>query len=168
MVNTSTPGSESSVATRLGWLLAVPCTAVTIVALVVVLGEAVGGQPLSSGRPDSPAEAAARANLPELARLSQFGIDPRRVYPIPPSYTDFSVSAATLPEAAVLSKNVGVVEYVERLGLLPDAGTRASLACLARDIGADEVVQHLTAATAGNPACTPGAAIAAVRERTAG
>ena len=166
MVPVSTPGSESSVA-GLGWLIAAPCIAVTIVALIVVFGERIGLEPLSAGRPGSPAEAAARGNLPELARLSQFGVDPRRIYPIPPSYTDFSISAATLAEAAVLSKNVGVVQYVERLGLVPNADIHATLVCLARDIAADEVMRHLTA-TAASPACTRGAAIAALRARTAG
>jgi hypothetical protein len=161
------PSYHSSSAALIGWMLALPAVIVTAFTLSVVLGERAGFEPLSYGRPISLAEAAARANLSELARLSASGADSHRVYPMRSSYTDFGISAATLAEAAVLSKNVAVVQYVERFGLPDDADSRASLLCLSRDIGADDVTKYLAAHIADSR-CAPGAAIGALRARTAG
>jgi len=166
-MSTSAAIDHSSSDALIGWLMALPAICVTLLALLVTLGERAGLEPLSYGRPASLAEAAARANLPELARLRPLAEDPRHVYPVRPFYTEFGISAATLGEAAVLSKNVSVVEYVEEFGLPADANARAALVCLSRDIGAHDVTQHLTAHTP-DARCTAGAALAAVRARTAG
>ena len=75
-----------------------------------------------------------------------------------------TVQHATALEAAVWSHQRPLIELLDREGAIPDAG-RHALACLAADVGVDEIVAYLSPGVP--PECVRGEAIGQVTARTA-
>jgi hypothetical protein len=59
---------------------------------------------------------------------------------------------------------VPLIRLLDREGAIPAGGGREALACLAADVGVDDIVTYLS--PAAPPNCTPGEAMTRVTART--
>lgn len=161
-------GATSGAAVRAGLfaaLLAVPVLAATAWVVGFAVLETVAGEtPLSRGTPRNIAEAAGMTDAGEFLRLRAQGQDATWIYDIRPEVISSQVLRVNALEAAVWSRQIALVELVDREGLIPDAATRRELACLAEDIGASEIAHRLAPEPAETP-CDPGQAMARVFAR---
>ena len=148
----------------LGVLTAAPAVLATAAVLVFAIRELSGTTPLSYGPPINVAEAAGSGQPSEMLRLLRAGWDPTQIWPLRPEIISSTVTRATALEAAIWGGRRPLIEVLDRRGFIRDAATRQHLACLAQDIGTDEVVAYLS--PGGAPPCEPGAAIAEVTART--
>ena len=126
--------------------------------------EGAGGTWLAARTPANIAEAAATARADLVVRFLDAGEDPRRVYPLHPDVISSTVRHATALEAAIWSHQRPLIELLDREGVIPDDG-RQALACLAVDVGVDDIVGYLS--PAAPPDCVRGEAMGQVTARTA-
>jgi hypothetical protein len=148
----------------LGVMAAAPAVLATVAVLVFAARELSGRTPFSYGRPINVAEAAGAGEVSEVLRFLRAGWDPTQVWPVRPEIISSTVTRATGLEAAIWGGRQPLVELLDRRGFIRDAETRHHLACLAKDIGADDVVAYLS--PAGAPSCDPGAGFAVVKARS--
>lgn len=142
---------------------ALPLCVVTIYLAAVSLTEAGGGSLLAARAPANVAEAAASGRADLVLRLLRHGERADAVYDVHPDVISSAVRRATALEAAIWSRQLELVELLDREGAIPHAERRA-LACLAGDLGVDDVAEYLGPV---EPACVPDEAYNAVAARTA-
>jgi hypothetical protein len=153
-----------AVAVAIGLLL--PIGVATIGVAGVASGELLGSHPFAGLAARNSAEAAALADAAGLLRFLRRGEDPHAVYPVRPEVISSAILQATTVEAAMWSRQVEMIELLDREGVIHGGEERASLTCLAVDLEIDDVVDYLTAAD--NPSrCEAGEALARVTARTA-
>ena len=148
----------------LGLLAAAPALLATLAVLVFAARELSGKTPLSYGPPINVAEAAGAGQAANVLRFLRDGWDPTQVWPLRPEIISSTVTRATALEAAIWGGRQPLIELLDRRGFIRDAETRRHLACLAGDIGSQEVVAYLF--PDGAPSCESGAAFAAVQARS--
>lgn len=148
----------------LGVMAAAPAVLATLAVLVFAVRELSGKTPLSYGPPINVAEAAGGGDAANVLRFLRAGWDPTQIWPLRPEIISSTVTRATALEAAVWGGRQPLVELLDRRGFIRDAGTRHHLACLAKDVGSEEVVAYLF--PGGAPPCEPGAAFAVVKARS--
>jgi hypothetical protein len=142
---------------------AVPALLATLAVLVFAVRELSGTTPLSNGPVRNVAEAAGAGQPSEVLRFLRAGDDPRRFWPVRREIISAYVTRPTGLEAAIWGGR-NIVELLDQRGFIADGGTRARLACLAKDVGKGEVAEYLTAG--GVPPCEPGAAFASLKDRS--
>jgi hypothetical protein len=148
----------------LGVLAAAPAVLATVAMLVFAARELSGKTPLSYGRPINVAEAAGAGDAANVLRFLRAGWDPSQIWPLRPEIISSTVTRATALEAAIWGGRQPLIELLDRRGFIRDAETRRHLACLASDIGSQDVVGYLF--PGGAPSCEPGAAFAVVKARS--
>ncbi|HEY6362010.1 MAG TPA: hypothetical protein VIX63_12935, partial [Vicinamibacterales bacterium] len=124
----------------------------------------VGVSPFSGLGPVNSAEAAGMASAVHVIRFLRMGEDPNRVYPLRPEIISSSVLRATTLEAAVWSRQPALIQLLDREGAIVGADRRRALACLAADLGVEDVADYL--APEDTAFCEPGKAFEAVLART--
>lgn len=144
--------------------LAAPLVLSLILLTSVVFGERVGATPFASMTPANAAEAAGMASAVHVIRFIRMGEDPNRVYPVRPEIISSAVLRATTLEAAMWSRQVELVQLLDREGAIVGAAERHALACLAADLQADDIVDYL--APEGVSDCQPGKALDRVAARS--
>jgi hypothetical protein len=133
--------------------------------VTVAAGERAGLSPFGGLVPRNSAEAAGMANAAQMLGFLRQGEDPRQVHDVRPEILSSAVRRATTLEAAMWSRQIEMIELLDRTGAIPDADRRA-LACLAADLGVEDVVEYL--APSGTSFCVDGAALERVLARTRG
>ena len=132
----------------------------------VAVGERAGAAPFGGLVPRNSAEAAALGSASELLRFLRRGEDPGRVYDVRAEVISSAIARATTLEAAMWSRQLEMIQLLDRLGDLPSGPERRALACLAADLQVEDVVEYL--APEGISDCEVGAAIGRVVARTSG
>ena len=143
-------------------LLVPLCAAMAGIGLITA-GERVGAAPFAGSAPQNSAETAGLASAGDVLRLPRKGEDPRRVYVVRPEIISSAVRRATTLEAAMWSRQLELVQLLDRQGSF-DQGARAALACLATDLRIDDIVEYLAPDGAGH--CEPGKALGRVLARS--
>lgn len=140
-------------AAALGWLL------------FVTGGDAVGAGPFAGLGPRNGAEAAGMARAADVLRYIRMGEDPNALHDVRPEVISSAVLRVTTLEAAMWSRQLELVKLLDGENAIKE-GDRAMLACLAADLGVDDVVEYL--APEGIGGCTPGQALERVSARSRG
>jgi hypothetical protein len=141
-----------------------PCV-VLLGALGVGIAERSGGTLFAAPTPANLAEAAGADRADLVVRFLRAGQDPARVYPIHRDVISSAVLHATALEAAIWSRQLEMIELLDRAGAIPPAGdARRALACLAADLRVDDIVEYLSLPDAAP--CVPEQALNAVMART--
>ena len=128
----------------------------------VALVEGAGGLLFAVPSPANIAEASALGRADLVYRYLRDGSDPLRIYPVDAHVISTAVRHVTPVEAAVWSRQVQMMQLYEAVGALRDPRTRRHVACLASDLDAQEIVEHLSGA---EPACAAEQAIGAIMAR---
>ena len=144
--------------------LAAPPLLAAILILAIAMTERAGGTLFPAVTPRNSAEAAGIARAALLLRFLESGQDPARVHEIDPSLISSSVLRASTLEAAVYSRQVGIIEMLDHRGAFNDDQRRQSVKCLAVDLAAADIAAFLT--RAGDPPCVPNAEQERVLQRT--
>lgn len=144
--------------------VAAPIVAVTAYLFVVSVAEQAGASVLGAPAPANLAEAVRFARADLAIRFLEEGQDPRQVQPLRPEVISSTVQRATALEAAAWSGEVSIVRLLERRGFLRDAHERRAAACLAADVGNEELADYLV--PAAQLECVPGETARAVAART--
>ena len=143
--------------------LLVPLCAATAGIVLVTAGERAGLAPFAGLEPQNSAEAAGLADAGDVLRFLQKGEDPRQVYTIRPEIISSAVRRATTLEAAMWSRQLELVQLLDRRDAF-DQDERAALACLGADLRVDDIVEYL--APDGTGYCEPGEALERVHARS--
>jgi hypothetical protein len=141
-----------------------PVVAGTLLVVAVASLELFGWTPFSMS-PVNIAEAAAAGNAAETLRLLEQGADPARVEAVRPEIVSSEITRLNALEAAIWSRQVELVTLLDRRGAIA-ASARHDLACLASDLGADDIVEYFGEETSSS--CQAGAARERVVRRSAG
>jgi hypothetical protein len=144
--------------------LAGPPVLALVVVLAIVVTERAGGTLFPGVTPHNSAESAGIAHAASLMRYLDAGEDPTRVHEVDPVIISSSVLRATTLEAAVFSRQVGIVEMLALRGAFTDERQRLAIRCLAVDLVAADIAAFLT--KDGDPACEPQAELQRVQQRT--
>ena len=150
-------------ASVLGVMAAAPAVLATLAVLAFAAREMSGTTPLSYGPPRNVAEAAGAGQVSEVLRFLRDGEDPSRFWPVRPEIISSTVTRPTGLEAALWGGRQ-LIELLDRRGLIQNAETRQHLACLAKDIGNEDLVAYLS--PGGAPPCEYGAAFASLKARS--
>jgi hypothetical protein len=122
------------------------------------------GTPVFSGVvPRNSAEAAGLGRASELLRFLREGDDPHRVYPVRPEILSSAILEVTTLEAAMWSRQLELIQLLDRAGVLTDPQERAALACLALDLKLDDIAEYLVPQNSG---CDAGRALDKIAART--
>lgn len=132
--------------------------------LAIVVTERAGGTLFPGVSPRNSAEAAGMARAASLLAYLESDQDPARVYEIDPAIISSSVLRASTLEAAVFSRQVGIIEMLDHRGAFSDDRRRQAVRCLAEDIQAADIAAYLT--RAADPPCVPNAENERVLQRT--
>ena len=130
----------------------------------VATGERLGGAPFGGLVPRNSAEAAALASASDLLRFLRSGEDPHRVYDVRAEVISSAIARATTVEAAMWSRQLEMVQLLDREGAIPSGPERRALTCLAADLQIEEIVEYLAPDEIGD--CESGVAIGRVAART--
>ena len=130
----------------------------------VATGESVGATPFGGLVPRNSAEAAALGSPSHLLRFLGRGEDPHRVYDVRTEVISSAVARATTLEAAMWSRQLEMIQLLDREGAIPLGPDRRALACLAADLQMEEIVEYLV--PEGTSDCESGVAIGRVAART--
>ena len=130
----------------------------------VVAAERIGAAPYAGIVAQNSAEAAALGRAGEVLRFLHDGEDPHRVSVVRPEILSSVIRRATTLEAALWSRQLELIQLLDREGALADPHDRASLACLAMDLELDDVAEYLTGRDVSS--CEPGRALDRVIART--
>lgn len=144
-------------------LVAPPAVVIVCVALVGI-AERSGTTIFGALPPANLAEAAATGRGDDVVRRIDVGEDHQRVYDLRPEVISSAVVRATPVEAAMWSRQLLMVQLLDRAGAIADDEQRRTLACLAADLELEDIVEYLSPAAA--PACVPQAARDAVLARS--
>jgi hypothetical protein len=158
------PASAGLVSPRMMIALVAPAVAGTCLVLVVACAEMLGATPFSLV-PRNVAEAAAMANAADARWFLQRGADASRVEDVRPEIVSPAITRLTALEAAVWSRQPELLAMFDRLGAIR-GDVRSELACLARDLEAEDIVEYLDPGDSG--ACEAGAAYNVIAARTPG
>lgn len=121
---------------------ALPATAATLAILGFAALE-TGGKPPLSVHPQNLSEAAALGSAAETVRRLSLGDSPYRIEAVRSELIASQVMHVTPLEAAVYSRRLELIQLLDSRGLLADDPLRRTLACLAADIGAADIAEHL-------------------------
>jgi hypothetical protein len=143
---------------------AAPVCLVTLGVIVFVLFEWSGRTLFSEGLPRNIAEAAALNSDSIVMRLMIAGEDPSRVVDVRPFAISSAVRRVSGLEAAVWGHSLELMTFFDRAGAIGDGEHRRRLACLAADLGHEDMVEYL--APTGAPECEAGRMVAEVEART--
>lgn len=141
--------------------LALPLATATAAILWVSLGETAGAAPWAGLVPRNGAEAAGLGSATDLLRFLRAGEDPHAVYDVRPDVISSAIRKATILEAAMWSRQVELVQLLDREGAIA-ASDRDALTCLAADLKIVDVVAYLAPEGAH---CEPGEALQQVADR---
>ena len=144
-------------------LLAPLCVA-TVGVVWVATGERVGAMPFAGLVPRNSAEAAALGSAGDLLRFLRRGEDPHRVYDVRTDIISSAIARATTLEAAMWSRQLEMIQVLDREGAIATEPERGALACLAADLRIEDVVEYLAPEGVGD--CDPGQAMERVTART--
>jgi hypothetical protein len=139
-------------------ILAIGCVA------VISMAERSGTTLFIAEPPANLAEAAATGRADDVVRRLDEGEDRWRVYDLRPDVISSAVLRATPTEAAMWSRQLLMVQLLDRAGAIRDAEERRGLACLAADLDLEDIVEYLMPSDAAG--CVPQAARDAVLART--
>jgi hypothetical protein len=135
-------------------LIGVAAAPVLFVAVTgIILAMALFGyQPLWRPGPDvTLVEAAYHTDRATVARMIDRGADPNAPGPV---LDDDRRLVLTPLEAAIISRDLELVQILVSRGAVVDASNRRRLACLAREAGDDSIVRYIQGPTdSGNPMC---------------
>jgi hypothetical protein len=137
-------------------VVALPIALATVILAWIPLAERVDPD-TDDRRPLNIAEAAGQGNASEVVRRLRLGEDPNRMYPVRPHVIPLPVTMTTAVEAAVWARQVRLMDLLDREGVILGGHSREELACLAGDIGAQDVAAYL--AKGQPPTCEPRAAL---------
>jgi hypothetical protein len=143
---------------------AAPVCLVTLGVIVFSLFELSGRTLSSEGPPRNIAEAAALNGDSTVMRLLKAGEDPARVVDVRPFAISSAVRRVSGVEAAVWAQSLELITLFDRAGAIGEGEKRRTLACLAADLGHEDIVEYL--APNGAPECEAGRAVAEVEART--
>lgn len=127
-------------------LAAVLPALVTATALAVAAAERSGHSLLSNGGPLNAAEAAAIGDASTVLRFLAFGESPVQVQPVRPEFISADVPLATTLEAALWSRQPGLLKLLDERHAIVGEAERHHLACLANEIKAPDLVEYLAPA----------------------
>jgi hypothetical protein len=122
--------------------LLVPLLLAGVGAAWISVGERLGLTPLAGDPPANSAEAAAIGSAGDVYRFLRAGENPHAVYAVRPAFISSAVLRATTLEAAMWSREIEMIWLLESEGAMSDAD-RPALACLAVDLGLDEIAEYL-------------------------
>ena len=152
------------------WAALVPLLAGTLSITVVAVSERVGWPAAAAVSWRNSAEAAAAGDPVFLQRALWRGENPLLAYDIRPELISTSVLRATTLEAAVWSRQVEMIQLLDRRGFIVDRATRRALTCLAADLKVDDIVEYLIGSVddrqSAEEPCEPAAALRRVQART--
>lgn len=155
---------------RLPFALAIALLAPLCIAMAgivwVAAGERAGAAPFAGLVPRNGAEAAGLGRAGELLRFLRRGDDPHAVHPVRPEIISSAILRATTLEAAMWSRQLEMIQLLEREGAIDSDRERGALACLAVDLEIDDVVAYLAPDRVED--CEPGQALERVVARTSG
>jgi hypothetical protein len=143
--------------------LAAPCVLAVLWLGATAVIESRGIRMFGAIEPRNLAEAAAAGRAADVLRFLALDSDPTRVYDVRPGFIAPDVTRVTAIEAAVWSRQLALVELLEATAGALDERGRRQLACLAVDVRARDIADHLAP---GGIDCTPGAAAEAIRGRS--
>jgi hypothetical protein len=147
----------------IGWLIALPPALALGGVLVVGAAERAGFTPLAYPPPSNSAEAAADRNAASMLQLL-LRERPGTVHRLRPGALSEGIVVATTAEAALWSRQLEMIQVLDRESAVPtDPDERARLACLALDLGAEDIAAYLVGSV---PTCEPGAALLRMRARS--
>ena len=145
--------------------VAAPVALMTAAVLTFTALELRGDTPLSYGPMRNIAEAAALGHASEVLRLRAAGQDPNRVWTVRENMISSTSMEVTALEAAIWSRRVQLIELLDRQGAIVGDESRRHLACLARDLASEEIVEYLSPRHRALD-CVPGQTLDRVVERT--
>lgn len=145
--------------------LAVPPLLAIACGLAVGIAERSGVPLFAAVPPANLAEAAAVGRADDVVLRLRRGEDPRAVYDLRAEFISSAVLKATPAEAAMWSRQLLLIQLLDREGVLGGGAHRHELACLAADLEIEDVVAYLS--PGGPPACAPQQARDRVLARTA-
>jgi hypothetical protein len=144
----------------------VPVCVATVGIVWVAAGERAGAAPFAGLVPRNSAEAAALGRAGDLLRFLRRGEDPHDVYAVRPEVMSSAILRATTLEAAMWSRQIEMIQLLDREGDIDTDHERSTLACLAADLKIEDVVEYLAPGGIGD--CEPGRALERVVARTSG
>ena len=147
----------------LAMALLAPLGIATIGIVGVAAGERAGATPFAGLVPRNSAEAAGLGSAGDLLRFLRRGEDPHGVHAVRPEVISSAILRATTLEAAMWSRQLEMIQALDRAGAI-EADERLALACLAADLGVEDVVEYLAPQGVGD--CEPGRALDRVVART--
>jgi hypothetical protein len=130
----------------------VPPALALAVALAIAAAERTGTTLFADVAPANLAEAAAAGRADDVVRRLQRGEPVDQVYAMRAEATHSPLTLATPAEAAIWSRQVLMVQVLERAGAIA-AADRADLACLATDLEVHDIAAYL--APGGPGTCEP-------------
>jgi hypothetical protein len=148
----------------IGIAIAGPPVAVILCVVAVLIGDHAGARVFAGVPPGNLAEAAGTGRADDVVRRLRLREDPFRVYGLRPDVISSIVLRATPAEAAMWSRQLPMVQLLDREGVLGDASRRHEMTCLAADLDLQDIVAYLS--PGGPPECVRGQAMDAVRART--
>jgi hypothetical protein len=147
-------------------VLVLPPMLAILCGVTVGIAERSGTTVFGSTPPANLAEAAAMGRADDVVRRIELGEDHRRVYDVRPEVISSAVLRTTPVEAAMWSRQLLMVQLLDRAGAIADAEERRALACLAADLELEDIVAYLT--PAAGRSCVPHEARDRVLARSAG
>ena len=121
---------------------AVPPTLAIFLVLAIAGAERTGATLFADVAPANLAEAAAAGRGDDVVRRLRRGEPLHRVYPMRSEATHSPVARATPASAAVLSRQVLMVQLLDRAGAIAP-GDRRELACLAVRLDLPDIAEYL-------------------------
>jgi hypothetical protein len=146
--------------------ISAPLVAGSALLFLVAAGERLGATPFAGLVPANSAEAAGMGSAVHLIRFLRMAEDPTRVYPVRPEIISSAVLKATTLEAAMWSRQIELVQLLDREGAIVGDQRRRELACLAADLRVEDVAEYLS--PEGVAYCDAGKAFGRVLARTSG
>ena len=127
-----------------GWCVAAPPVVVAVLFAFSGLTALLAGRPLIWPQTDiTLTEAVGLRDQGEVVRLIASGADPNRRYAVRNVFREDETVAMSPLEAAVITREVYMMELVEDYGGIIDARNAAVLQCLARALDVEDVRQFV-------------------------
>lgn len=123
--------------------LVAPVVGTVVLLLAFALSEVAGHTPVSYPAPRNLAEAAGMGTAAGVLRFLREGQDPNAIVAVGPEVISSSITRVTALEAAMWSRQVELVQLLDRHGAIDGAARRQYLACLGRNLGTDDIVAFL-------------------------
>ena len=131
----------------LGWCgataAALPAVLVTAAMLTFVVAHWEYRDGMSSTPYQNSAEAAAAGDAARVLRFLRMGDDPTRIHLVRPYLISPDIIKVTTMEAAMWSRELGMIRLLDGEGAIVDPDQRRDLACLAFDLDLPDVKEYL-------------------------